>query len=478
MEVRNKMKEHRPGEVLSRFFEPRSVAIFGSFRQGFFGGYVIVRSLQNAGYRGRICPVNPGYREVLGLRVYGSIEEVEGEVDLAILMINAKGVLGVIEACAQKGVKAIVVVADGFAERDAEGAVLQRQMVARARELGIRIIGPNTAGVLNTANGFNPCPYEAGYHRIRPGRIALCAQTGMINPQAFPYRDLHLGVSKICDLGNKSDISECEVLEYLAGDPDTGVVALYVESLPDGGRFLEEAARASEAKPVLVLKSGRTEAGARASASHTGSLAVDDRIFEGLCAQAGLLRLETFHELFEIPKIFAAQPLPRGNRMGIFSVTGGVAVMAIDRAAHYGLRIEQLGEGAREALDRVHPGTGAMPVDIGPMMAAVKDAFILYPDLVETVAADHNVDMLFMVLWANPAEGIVGTYRAAYDRLRAVGKPVATWVYGPSTEARTALTLELEDMGFPVFQTPESAVKALGFAWRYAERARAREMTL
>jgi acyl-CoA synthetase (NDP forming) len=460
------------GTDLSHFFEPRGVAIIGSFREGFFGGYVIVKSLLNAGYQGGIYPVNPAYREVHGLRVHSSIGDIEGEVDLALIMINARGVKGVMEECRQKGIGSVVVISDGFAERDREGLVLQQELVGAAKGLGIRIIGPNTAGVLNTANGFNPCPYEAGYYRLRHGPVAICAQTGMINPQAFPYPGLPYGLSKICDLGNKGDVCESDILDYLGEDPDTRVISFYLESISDGRRFLETGERVASKKPTLVIKSGRTTEGARASSSHTGSMAMDDKIFDAVCRQAGLLRLDEFGDLFDMPKIFACQPLPQGHRLGIVTVTGGVGVMTIDSAARYGLHIHPLSAGTREVLDHIFPGTGSMPVDIGPMMAAVKDAFSLYPKTLHAVMADENVDLLFNVLWANGQEPVMERYMEAYHGLKdRCAKPIATWLYGPNEEGRRELAGRIEGLGFPVFRSPEAAVKALGLAWEYARRS-------
>ncbi|MBN2122714.1 MAG: hypothetical protein JW821_00335, partial [Deltaproteobacteria bacterium] len=224
-------------------------------------------------------------------------------------------------------------------------------------------------------------------------------------------------------------------------------------------------------KPVLVVKSGRTGEGARASVSHTGSMAVDDAVFDAACRQAGLLRLDRFGELFEIPKIFASQPLPRRERLGILTVTGGVAVMAIDRGAQYGLRLTRLSPSTASMLDRIFPGAGQMPVDIGPMMAAVKDAFSRYAGILDAVMADPNVDALFHVPWANPAGEIIEDYLRAYEAVRGrYDKPLATWVYGPDSRVAKDFGLRLEDMGFPVFKEPETAVKSLGLALQYAKR--------
>ena len=290
----------------------------------------------------------------------------------------------------------------------------------------------------------------------------------MTNPQAFPYPDLRFGVSKICDFGNKCDVDECDLLEYLAEDPDTGVISMYLESIRDGRRLLRVARRVTKKKPVLVFKSGRTKEGARASASHTGSMAVDDKIFDGLCRQTGILRLEEFQDLFEIPKIFASQPLPAGGRLGIITFTGAVGVVTIDEGAKYGMGLTTLSAETRQALDAIYQGLGNMPVDIGPMMAAVKNPFDAYPRVVEAVAADSNVDALFNVLWANPTDIIVSSYLKAYERIKdRVKKPIATWIYGPNSEVAADLAKRVEEMGFPVFNTPEKCIQALGLAYRY-----------
>jgi acetate---CoA ligase (ADP-forming) len=454
---------------LCRFFEPRSIAVVGSFRESFFGGYVIVKSLLKAGYKGKIFPVNPAYKEVHGLKVYPSLKEVPQEVDLAMVMINARSVAGMVRECAQKGVRAMIVVSDGFAERDEEGARLQKQLLDVAGEEGVRIIGPNTAGVVNTANGFNPSAYDAGYYRIRKGPIAIGAMTGMTNPQAFAYPDLRFGVSKICDFGNKCDVDECDWLEYLAQDPDTGVISLYLESTRDGRRLIKIARSVTRTKPVLVFKSGRTKEGARASASHTGSMAVDDQIFDGLCRQAGILRLEEFKDLFEVPKIFASQPLPKGGRLGIVTITGAVGVVIIDEGAKYGVSLTTLSGETRQALDGIYQGLGTMPVDIGPMMAAIRNPFEIYAKVVEAVAADCNVDMFFNVVWANPAEVIFHSTLKVYERIKGrIKKPIATWIYGPNSEAAADMAKRVESMGFPVFASPEKCIRALGLAYQYS----------
>jgi acyl-CoA synthetase (NDP forming) len=377
--------------------------------------------------------------------------------------------------CAGKGIKSVIVVADGFAERDEEGAKLQNEILEIAREAGIRILGPNTAGVVNSANNFIPDPYEPGYKKVKPGAVAICAQTGMINPQAFPYADLHYGVSKICDYGNKCDVDECDLLEYLESDPATKVITMYLESIQDGQRFLKISKRVTAQKPVLILKSGRTKEGAKVSASHTGALAVDDQIFSAACQQAGIIRLEKFHELFELPKIFSLQPLPKGNRLGIVTFTGGVGVLAIDEGSKYGLSVARLSPEIAKKLDAIFPGLGKTVVDIGPPMA-VNNYMTIYSEIIKTVLSDDHIDCLFNVIWTSPFKEFVEEYLKFYGELRGSHqKTIATWIYGPSIPLINDMSGRMEDLGFPVFSDLETAIKALGIAYQYSNRKKGEE---
>jgi acyl-CoA synthetase (NDP forming) len=461
--------------ALSLFFEPQSVAVVGSLREGYFGGYVVVKTLLNAGFGGKIYPVNPSYQEVLGLKAYPSINEIPEKIDLVLIMINRRSVPDVMRECAGKGIKSVIVVADGFAERDEEGAKLQNEILEIAREAGIRILGPNTAGVVNSANGLIPDPYEPGYKKVKPGAVAICAQTGMINPQAFPYADLHYGVSKICDYGNKCDVDECDLLEYLESDPATKVITMYLESIQDGQRFLKISKRVTAQKPVLILKSGRTKEGAKVSASHTGALAVDDQIFSAACKQAGIIRLEKFRELFELPKIFSLQPLPKGNRLGIVTFTGGVGVLAIDEGSKYGLSVARLSPEIAKKLDAIFPGLGKTVVDIGPPMA-VNNYMTIYSEIIKTVLSDDHIDCLFNVIWTSPFKEFVEEYLKFYGELRGSHqKTIATWIYGPSIPLINDMSSRMEDLGFPVFSDLETAIKALGIAYQYSNRKKGEE---
>jgi len=461
---------------LTSFFEAQSIAVIGSMRQNFFGGYVVIKTLLNAGFKGRIYPVNPSYKEVHGLKVYPALRDIPGELDLVLIMIGCRSVPEILRDCTEKGVRAVIVVSDGFAERDEEGIRLQKEIVEIARQGGIRIIGPNTAGIANPAKGLVPNPYEMGYEKVTAGAVAICAQTGMINPQAFPYGDIHYGVSKICDFGNKCDVDESDLLEYLESDPATRVITMYLESIGDGRRFLKVSKRVSSKKPVLILKSGRTSQGAEVSISHTGSLAVDDQIFDAACRQSGIIRLNTFRELFELPKIFASQPLPKGNRLGIITFTGGVGVLAIDEGAKYGLSVGSLSSETKKKLNAIFPGLGKKIVDIGPVMAVVNNYMSIYSDILEAMITDRGIDSIFNVIWTGPSGEFMEDYLKIYRELKGNGqKPIATWIYGPRFPLINELACQLEDLGFPVFLDLEMAIKALGIASQYATKQKKEE---
>jgi acetyltransferase len=244
---------------------------------------------------------------------------------------------------------------------------------------------------------------------------------------------------------------------------------MYLESIRDGRRFLEISRRVAAQKPVLILKSGRTKDGAKVSASHTGALAVDDRVFSAACHQSGIIRLEKFREFFELPKIFSLQPLPRGNRLGIVTFTGAVGVLAIDEGAKYDLSIARLSPEITKQLNAIFPGLGKPVVDIGPPMA-VNSYMTIYADILRTVLADDNTDCLFNVIWTSPFEEFVEEYLKFYRELQGKHqKTIATWIYGPSIPLINKLSSRMEDLGFPVFTDLEMAIKALGIAFRYSK---------
>jgi len=456
-------------KALFTLFEPGSIAVIGSLRETWMGGYMVIKSLLRAGYDKPIYPVNPSYKKVHGIPAYHSLDDIEAGIDLAVIMINARSVPEVLKECGKKGIKSVIVISDGFAERGREGLVLQEDLLRISRQFGMRIVGPNTAGIVNAGNGVNICAYEAGYYGIKPGFISILSQTGMINPQAFPYPTLRFGISKICDLGNKCDIDESDVLEYLENDKTTQVISIYLESIRDGRRFMQVAKRVSSQKPILVLKAGKTAEGVKALESHTGSMAGDYGVFTAVCQQSGILLIDKFSELFDLPKIFASQPLPKGNRLGVITQSGAFGGIAASEAGLYGLKLATLTVQTSQRLDQIFPGLGKVPVDVGPAASTVKKFYRHYPMLVRSLMEDENVDSLLNILWIGLSSEITDWYIKAYqdlkDRLR---KPVLTCVCGSSVATNDEIAEQLEAFGFPVFTELSTVIKGIGMLTRYA----------
>ena len=451
---------------LSPFFEPESVAIIGSLSQIWFGGQAVLKNLHDFGYSGKIYLINPSYDEVQGVRVYPTIRDVPETVDLAIIVTAARQVPSIVKDCAEKGVRGIIIGADGFAEKDREGTELQNEVVEIARRAGIRIIGPNTVGTVNTATGMVTATYLIGYDKIKKGGIAFAAQTGIIGPQALPYEDWGYGISKICDFGNKCDVDESDLLGYLAEDPDTKVIAMHLEGIRDGRRFLEVAKRVLREKPILILKPGRSKESTKALLSHTGSMAGDQKIYESAFKQAGIIQVNSFKELLEIPRSFSCQPLPRGNRLGIITITGGAGIMAIDTATESGLTLAKLYTETNEKLSKIHPTLVGNPSDLGPLVALGGE--LPYGEVIEAILNDENVDCIFCVLYGGllPADFYL---QILNDIKNPEDKPMTFWVYGPRSEGVDQICLELGNNGYPVYRDMETATKALGAMYQYAK---------
>ena len=459
-----KLKNNEMRKDLSPFFNPRIVAIIGSFsQQTWFGGQVLLENLWNWEYSGKIYLINPSYDEVRGLKVYPTVKDLTETADLAIIIAAARQVPSIVKDCAEKGVKAIIIVSDGFAERGEEGAELQNEVVEIARGAGIRILGPNTLGTVNTTNGLVTIPYITR-SRIKRGNIALAAQTGLISPTASRYGDLGYKISKICDFGNKCDLDEIDLLEYLAGDLETKVIAMEIEGIRDGRRFLDVAKRVAKKKPILIFKPGRTKESKKALMSHTGSIAGDKKIYESAFKQAGIIQANSLRELLEIAKAFSYQPLPEGNRLGIITITGAGGAMATDIAIESGLVLAKLSAETDKKLYEIHPTLVGNPSDIGQMAGMGMPP---YREVIEAMLNDENVDCLLCTL-----QGMISVdyYAQVLNEIKkSKSKPITFWIFGPSLVGIEQVYFELENNGYPAYLDIESAVKALGAMYQYTK---------
>ena len=451
---------------IAYLFEPESVAVIGSLRESWFGGYVVISHLQNFGFPGKIYPINPKCDTVLGLKAYPTISEVPGTIDLAIIVTSYRSFPKIIEDCVEKRVKSAVIVSDGFAEIDEKGAKLQREIVDIAKRVGLRLIGPNTVGLVNTDNGLMTNPYFLEYNNIYPGSIALYGQTGLIGPQALPLEDMHYGISKICAVGNKCDVNEIDILEYLKNDTSTKVIAMHLEDVRDGRRFIEKAKEVVAKKPVLVLKAGKTKESAKALASHTGSIAGEDRIYDAAMKQAGIIRVDSHVELLEYAKMFANKTsLPSGNRVAIVTYTGGFGVMGVDAAARAGLTLAEYTPETKERLSKIFPPLSKNPTDVGPALPLVENFDAAYLEVLEAVANDKNVDCIAIVTYYS--KGYISP-KIFTDLREKTTKPMALWVYSQKLSGIYEFAAELDRVGFPVYSQWEHALSALGIIYKYS----------
>jgi len=454
---------------LRSFFEPRSVAVVGSLREGQGEGYRVIQNLLHFGFTGNIYPINPSYSHVLGMRAYPTVNEVKEPIDLAMVITPPPTVAAVIEQCAQKGIKAVIVGTEGFAEAGEAGARLQQQLVDIAHSNGMRLIGPNTIGIVNTSNGLVTNPYLVDYDRIWKGSIAYASQTGFVGAQGQPLENRAYPISKMCDFGNKCDVNEVDLLDYLLDDSETKAIALHMEAVKGGRRFMDTLRKVTAHKPVLIFKVGRTEQGAMASASHTGSLAGSVRVYDTVFKQAGAIQVRTWQEFWEIPKVFAYQPLPKGNRIAIVTLTGGVGVVAIDAAVEVGLAVAQLSDATVDRLVSFHPNLSRNPVDLGPIMVLTEDPLSILETTIGAVLDDANVDCATIVLAAGIERWASATV-TMLDRLRPhISKPITIYIYGTKVSMTEQVARQLEAMRLPTYLELETAVKALGIAVEYAK---------
>lgn len=456
--------------VMDGFLKPRGVALFGSMKEEwFFGAGVVIKDLLDLEYQGRIYPVHPSAESVYGLKVRRDLSEVDGQVDLAVIITSYRQVPGILKLCGQKGIRNAVVVSDGFGENGAEGIMRQEELLSIAREYGIRIIGPNTLGVFSPQARVTTIPYEKGYSVPPGGPLSIITQTGMYGPQAIPFTDYRFGIRTVIDLGNMSDVDEVDCLEYLGDDPETGVVSLYMEHTRRPREFLEAARRVSRLKPILCLKGGRSEAAADAMASHTGSLAGNDGLYDALFSQSGVVRVDEYEDLVDSAKVFSFSPLPKGNRLGIMSITGAIGIQCIDAAASSGLVPGTLTGGSRERLSRLSHTLGGHPIDLGPATAIDGMAiFSYYMKCYDILMDDPGIDCIYFNIY-------IGNYMAsefyeeALKHMEAnMKKPVAAWCYGPSRDAVRGLGDLMEAHRIPCYPTTSKAVRALGRLARYA----------
>jgi acyl-CoA synthetase (NDP forming) len=358
-------------EQLDHIFKPKSIAIIGaSNNPGKWGGRMMVQALAS-NFRGRIYPINPKAKEIFGLTAYADVLDVPDDIEMAVFTIPAAFVPAALKSCIKKGIKAGVIISADFAETGEEGKKLEQETVKIAREGGFRFVGPNGNGIWTSAVGLNIAPNR----NLLPGPLAFISQSGTFgNVAGQSALSRGYGLSKIVSMGNQADLTMADYLEYLAQDKDTRVIGIYVEGFKDGRRFFNVAREISKVKPILITKGGSTRFGARATLSHTASIAGEDGIFDAMCRQAGIIRVSQIEHIFIMAEALFSQPLPRGNRIAVIG-TGGQGVTTVDFLGLNGLEVPEFTEEDKAGLKRMmaaHAPVPRNPVDfasggLGPM---------------------------------------------------------------------------------------------------------------
>ncbi|MBI2467030.1 MAG: GNAT family N-acetyltransferase, partial [Candidatus Rokubacteria bacterium] len=456
--------------ALRWFFAPRAVAVVGASRQrGTIGGETF-QNLLRYGFDGPVYPVNPAATVVQSVPAYPSLDAIPGPVDLAVVAVPAAQVIVVAEQCARKGVRALVVISAGFAEIGEEGRARQTELARICRRAGVRLIGPNCLGILNTDPAVR---LNATFATGLPpeGRVGFFSQSGALGLAIMDYAgSLGLGLSTFVSVGNKADISGNDLLGYWESDPRTEVILLYVESFGNPRKFSRIARRVGRRKPIVAVKSGRTRAGARAAASHTGALlAASDVTVDALFRQAGVIRVDTLEELFDVATLLAHQPVPRGRRVGIITNSGGPAILCADTLEAEGLEVPILGADTQARLRVFLPreATVSNPVD---MIASATAAH--YREAIRIVGEDPGIDALIVIFIPPLVTRATDAAQAIVDGARALGGwgPLLT-VFMSARGVPDAL--RSGEVRIPSYAFPEDAARALARVARYGEwRAR------
>lgn len=453
---------------LACFFSPNGIAVIGASRDPDKLGYAVMHNLTQSGYRGPIYPVNPKADEVLGRRCYPDIAAVPDPVELAVLIIPATAAPRAIEECGRRGIKAAVVISGGFREVGPAGAALEQAMVEAARRHGLRIMGPNCIGVVDTAAPLNTTIVPG----MPPtGHIAFISQSGALCGSIIDWTIGHrIGFRRLLSIGNEADLHETDLLPFLAADEGSRVIALYLEDVKGGPAFVHALRDAAARKPVLALKTGRTDSGRVATASHTGALAGAHAAFRAACKQTGVIEIERVQTLFHAAIALACQPLPRGNRIAIVTNAGGPAAVAADVFEAAGLRLARSSPETQATLASfLHPNAQlGGPVDMlgGADAAAFRRALA-------AVLADPGVDGVLAILTPQVLTRPVAVVAALAEAARAqVGpaKPVLVCLMGQASVAEAHVAAHAA--GIPPYAFPEDAVEAFGVLCRRAQWVR------
>jgi acetyl coenzyme A synthetase (ADP forming)-like protein len=460
-EEKSAMRSHAAASASMKvFFEPKSIAIVGAGRRRGSIGAEVFHNLVQAGFQGVAYPVNERARVVGSVRAYTRIIDIPDDVDLAILIVPADEVESVVDDCITKGVRGIIVISAGFAETGAEGRAREQAIVEKVREAGVRLIGPNCMGIINTDPAV---ALNATFSPVYPpvGRVAMSTQSGALGLAILEHaRRFNIGISTFVSVGNKADVSSNDLIQYWAEDPRTDVILLYLESFGNPRNFGRIAKRIARTKPIVVVKSGRSRAGARAASSHTGALASTDAVASALFRQAGMIRTDTLEELFDVANLLAHQPVPLGCRVAILTNAGGPGILAADACESRGLELPTLTDATVQELRSFLPPTASVANPVDMIACSTPEHF---QKATRLLLADENVDSLIVIFIPPLATDPEAVAAAIVEGARKAGdKPVL---------ANFMSAKGVPDIlsNIPSYVFPEAAASALAKLTSYGE---------
>ncbi|MEW5784784.1 MAG: acetate--CoA ligase alpha subunit [Bacillota bacterium] len=449
-------------DELKFLFNPKQVAVIGASRSPRKIGFAIIDNLVRSGYKGSIYPVNPRETEITGLKCYPAIGKIEQPVEVAVISVPAEKTLQAARECGEAGVKGLIVITAGFKEVGTEGSKQERELLAVCRKYRMRMLGPNCVGLMDTHT-----PMNASFARGFPkkGNISFISQSGAMLVSILDWSfAMGMGFSRFISLGNKADLNEIDFIESCAADPHTKVILCYIEDVIDGERFVRVCSEASKLKPIIILKSGTSTAGAQAASSHTGALAGSNKAYDTAFHQSGVLRVDNMNELFDLARAFANQPLPAGNRVAIVTNAGGPAIVTTDAVERCGLSMARFEKGTIDELRQNLPVEANIynPVDILGDAGDERYRFAL-----EKVLQDGNVDSVLVLLCPAAVTEPEKTAQTIIDLKKTYPeKPVfAVYMGGKYLAAGQEM---LTKGSIPAFTFPEPSVKAVEGMARYA----------
>ncbi|KAA3621674.1 MAG: CoA-binding protein [Proteobacteria bacterium] len=465
----SKVERGRANSAFERLLNPRGVAVVGASENLNRIGGQPIKALVDAGYSGNILPVNPKYEEIAGLACYPSVDAIDKPCDVAVVAVPAGAVQGAIEGCGRAGIGFAIVLSGGFKETGHEGADRQEALVAKAREAGVRLIGPNCQGMVNFPDRvFAAFGSIAGELDLKTGNVSMAFQSGGFG---FAIATLcaaeGVGFRTCVSTGNEADLTTPDLIEAFIDDPHTGVCGAYIEGVSDGRRLMEVGRKGLEAgKPILLWKGGNSESGARAAASHTANMTGRYEIYQAAFRQSGILEVGDVHEMGDLFKLFGSGRLPRGRSIGVLSISGGSGIVFADRAAKGGLSLPDFSRETADRLAGIVPafGSAANPVDI---TAGVFNDITMFTRALEVVLEDPNIDQLALLLASIPGAAALAAARAIVEVAGKTDKPVLVGWSVQRTRATEAYEL-LEGAGVPIVPTPVRLAHAAALTASYA----------